>query len=862
MGYVTAPVRDEYKMIDTTVTTDKKEYRPRDTVTVTLNAKPRHPVAGKQPPVEIAVVALDEAVLDLLQGGTSKYDPYSGFYKLDPLDVINFSTLTRLIGRQKFEKKGANAGGGGGGGADLATRSLFKFVAYWNPSVPVDAEGNAKVTFKAPDNLTGWRVLAMAVTPEDRMGLGQRSFKVNRPTEARPVMPNQVTEGDTFKAGFNVMNRTGKQRSIQVRITAKGDVKTKFFFGSSSTSTVIDLAPYKRETVWLDVVTKRVEETADKPEGEIVFHVTAGDEMDTDAMIHKTPVKKRRVPLTAANYGSTTEKTITESIKLPEDIHPDWGYVGVVLSPSVIGNVEGAFEYMRFYPYICWEQKLSKGVMASHYNMLKSYLPDSLKWPGSKTLPQATLDMAVHHQAPNGGMTYYVARDMYVSPYLSAYTMLAFNWMRRDGHEVPSAVEEKLAGYLRNLLRRNVYPDWYSNGMASTVRAVALAAMVNRGKAGPAEVRRYAGHVERMSLFGKAHFMMAALKFQETAQLAKSTAETMLGHANQTGGKFILSESYTDGYSRIMESPLRSNCAALSAFSSYAATAEGKTALGDVPFKMVRFITQSRGKRNHFENTQENMFCMNALVEYSRAYESVRPDMKLSASLGYQPLGKTEFTDVRDNSVELSTPMKKSYAGRKLALKVDKAGQGRYYYSARVQYAPRKELAQRQNAGIDIRKEFSIKKDGKWTLLNPEETIHRGDLVRVDIFLSLPAARNFVVVDDPVPGGLEPVNTDLATSSAVDAAEARYQASGGSWYFQFTDWSFYNTSMWSFYHKELRHDSARFYSEYLPPGNYHLSYMAQAIATGRFAAMPPRAEEMYDPDVFGLGLSRELDINE
>ena len=39
--------------------------------------------------------------------------------------------------------------------------------------------------------------------------------------------------------------------------------------------------------------------------------------------------------------------------------------------------------------------------------------------------------------------------------------------------------------------------------------------------------------------------------------------------------------------------------------------------------------------------------------------------------------------------------------------------------------------------------------------------IKRGELVRVDLFVSLPTPRHFVVVDDPVPGGLEPVNRDF-----------------------------------------------------------------------------------------------------
>jgi len=256
------------------------------------------------------------------------------------------------------------------------------------------------------------------------------------------------------------------------------------------------------------------------------------------------------------------------------------------------------------------------------------------------------------------------------------------------------------------------------------------------------------------------------------------------------------------------------------------------------------------------------MFCMNSLIEYSRIYESVKPAMTVSATLGSANLGRASFSDFRDKTAELFTPFDKEYAGKKMTMKINKQGQGRFYYSARVQYAPLDEFTERQNAGIDIRKQISVNRDGAWRLLGQKEALKRGELARVDIYMSIPAARNFVVVDDPVPGGLEPVNTDLATASTVDAAKGEYQAAGGSWYFKFADWTFYNASMWSFYHKELRHDSARFYSEYLPPGNYHLSYVAQAIATGRFALMPVRAEEMYDPDVFGLDVPGDLLIDE
>ena len=139
-------------------------------------------------------------------------------------------------------------------------------------------------------------------------------------------------------------------------------------------------------------------------------------------------------------------------------------------------------------------------------------------------------------------------------------------------------------------------------------------------------------------------------------------------------------------------------------------------------------------------------------------------------------------------------------------------------------------------------------------------TSRAGELVRVDIYVSLPTARHFVVVDDPVPGGLEPVNRDLANTSVVDGEAGDFRSSGGAWWYNFDDWRGFGYSRWSFYHRELRHDAVRFFSDYLPAGNYHLSYSAQAIAAGEFKVAPVHSEEMYDPDVFGKGLANRLRV--
>ncbi len=848
MGYVSVPVKDPYKEIIVDVRPEKEVYKPRDNARVELQARPRH--ADKQEPIEFAVTVLDEAVFDLLLNGRDYFDVYKGFYHLDGLDLKNYSLLTRLVGRQKFEKKGANSGGGGG--PDVSMRSIFKFVSYWNPALRADSKGRATIEFEVPDNLTGWRVFAIAVTPTDRMGLGDEGFKVNRPTEIRPVMPNQVTEGDRFKAGFSVMNRTENPRILSVVIDVSGPLDQTG--EENSYKEKIELGPYKRTTVFMPIQTKGF--------GELDFAVTARDSIDADGLRHETPVNKRHSPETAATYGTTIGDRVIESLLFPEAIHRDVGGVSVVTSPTVIGNIEGAFRKMRDYPYTCWEQVLSKGVIASHYLSLRDYLPNDFIWEGSEGLPEETLELASNHQAPDGGMAYYIPANRYVSPFLSAYTALAFNWLRDSGYEIPEQVEKKLHNYLEGSLMRDVTPTFYTQGMSSTVRAVALAALASHGRVSLSDLRRFQSHVPFMSLFGKAHYLQAAMDMEGAESLALEVAEQILGHSSQTGSKFLFNEELDDSFVRILATSVRANAAILRAFVELSRKEYSKDLVGDIPFKLVRSITQTRGSRDHWENTQENMFCMNALIEYSRIYESEAPEMTVCVLMDAESIGKAAFRDLRDDPVTFERPMTEVDPGRKVEIEIEREGRGRLYYTARMAFAPLEEHATRVNAGMEIRREYSVERGGEWVLLASPMEIRRGELVRVDIFLSLPTARNFVVVDDPVPGGLEPISRDLATTSAVDAEKGAFKAAGGSWWFRFSDWRSYNVSRWCFYHKELRHDSVRFYSDFLPAGNYHLSYTAQTIAEGRFVVMPVHAEEMYDPDVFGKGIPGTLIVSD
>ena len=108
-----------------------------------------------------------------------------------------------------------------------------------------------------------------------------------------------------------------------------------------------------------------------------------------------------------------------------------------------------------------------------------------------------------------------------------------------------------------------------------------------------------------------------------------------------------------------------------------------------------------------------------------------------------------------------------------------------------------------------------------------------------------------MVIDDPLPAGLEPVDTRLATTAGsldMDAAgepppddeEARQdRIAKGTEYLS------------SVARREMRDDRVLFFVERLAAGIYHYRYLARATTFGTFVVPPTRAEEMYAPEVFG-----------
>jgi len=136
----------------------------------------------------------------------------------------------------------------------------------------------------------------------------------------------------------------------------------------------------------------------------------------------------------------------------------------------------------------------------------------------------------------------------------------------------------------------------------------------------------------------------------------------------------------------------------------------------------------------------------------------------------------------------------------------------------------------------------------------PAESFEAGDLVRVTLSFDLPKERRYVAVTDPVPGGFEPVESWFATTAA-DVSRQAEQEDGTS----DLDWE----SIWkrgSFDHVERHDNKVMLFATRLADGHHEFSYVVRATTSGVFQAAPARAEEMYEPEVFGRTATSSVEV--
>ena len=828
LGYVALPVTDDAGSLSLAVATAHASYKPRQTITVHVRVRDAHARAASH--VRVVAAVVDEAVLDLLDGRSRYYDPRRAFYAppRGP-DMLDYSLVSQLITTVRSPRLGKGETPGGDGGGGVPVRSVFEYTAYWNPSLETDASGGVTFSFRAPDNLTGWRVIVMALGRGRAMGFGQTTVHVNLPLELEPALPNIVRAGDRFDAGFTITNRTSERHRIAIHLAAQGASR-----GVAAAD--LGLRSYGRALAWIDLTASR--------EGAVDLLATARSGGLGDALRESIPVAAGGTPSAAASYGNLTSTAANIPIELPAEALAGSGRVVVDLAPTALGNLAPAFAAMRADPLDTWEVRLSRAVMAADYLGLRAELPPSVSWPAAQAQIDATLAHAADFQAPDGGMSFLIPSDDLVSPYLSAYTALAFDWLAAAGDPPPAEVRTALDAYLRSRVlavpAQSAPPGW------SDLRVAAMDALAQESELPRGAAAGEIPQLTRLSLFGKALLLRLAIASRD-ADSANRILTDLLARSEQTGGSMSFQETRADAYSSMLASPLRANCAVLDALVS-AAQESGSEAQTVRPLlgRLLRWIDERRGVGGAWPNSQENVFCTTAEAHYVRAFEGPLQRLRGLVRAGGKIMGTARFTTRHDPPWAISAAAPAGSA----VVSIAHGGQGRLYYGVRLEYSLPALSVASADAGFSIRRRYEVEDRGDWIQVGSRTVLRRGQIVRVELTVDVPAERHYVAVTDPLPGAFEAVNHQLATADRTTAQRA---PGGTTLWFDYGAWPDDSIVSAGFYHKETALDAVRFYADDLPAGHYRLIYAAQVISPGRFLAPPPEAREIYQPDVFGRG---------
>lgn len=819
-GYAAISVDPGGRKLSVRVKTNKDQYRPREKVDVFLTATDE---SGKPVQGELTVYAVDEGVLSLTAYATP--DPFPYFYGSRSLAVETVDSRLHIIGQRSYGEKGEGRGGGGGSMAGLEgidLRSRFVPTAYWNGSVKTDASGKARVSFTLPDNLSRFRVMAVAHTAR-RFGSGDSRFTVSKPFLARPSLPRFARVGDSFEGGLVLQNYTSApvKATIHLELTGTGIALEK-----GEARREVNIASGKAvEVLWTCKATGL---------GEAVFKFRAAAGSETDGLEWKVPVKPYERMETVATTG-VVEKTGREEIAPPGVLSVNDKLV-LSLSPTALAGLEEGARYLLDYPYGCLEQRMSRMLpVIVGADLIQTFGLGTID--GLKKDVQKQLDRLNTYQRPGGGFSYWTD-GIHPDPYLTAYALEVSTLAAREGYRVPHDTLEKAAGWLKTYLSSRqqwAYP--YSESEDYAARAYAVYVLGMYGQLPSNYFTQLYAVRHQLPYLGKAYLLKASRYATRDPQIAKELTQDLLNQAKVAPETMHFEDPGVKDRWWIHDSTVKTTAVALQAMLE---------TRGGFPQdeKVIQWLTSERKAKGRWRSTQENALSLWAFEDFYRRYEKDEP--KFTASVvaqsknGSRELFKETFTGrtltARQKSLSLMDVLGNA---REASLGFTKTGMGRLYYTLRMRYTAAA-LKVPVSEGFEVERSVT-------PLYGSDKNLKAGARAVVTLKVRTKQDRPFVALDDPLPGGFEIVDTTFATESQEDATATRSSGPYGPY------WG-------TFQRSEKYDDRMLIFADYLESGEHTYSYLIQATTPGRFHAPAAGIEQMYEPSVFGRTASTEVEI--
>jgi uncharacterized protein YfaS (alpha-2-macroglobulin family) len=817
MGYASLRINPEGRRLKIQVQANKSDYQPGEKTDVVVSVRDR---VGKPAEAEVALYAVDEGVLSLIAYKTP--DPIEVFGAPRPLQVATIESRASLARVQDpLAALGIDKGldGGGGGATGLSVRRDFRPSAFWAAALVTDKEGKVHASFKLPDSLTTYRIMAVVAAEDDRFGYGQQRITASRSLMARPAFPRILRAGDTLDAGVIVTTKGLAATKVEVELTAEG-------IEAKERTRAVELAPNGSAEVRFPLVAANV------GTAKLRFHIKGGGHEDTVEITRK--VQAPLVPEAVALYGDTTTAS-AERLGDLSAMRSDYGGLEVRLASTALVGLDNGFDQLIEYPYGCTEQLTSRLVpLLPLRELARDY---HLELPvGLDRVVAATVGKVLKNQRGDGGFGFW-ADSPEANTWVTTYALWGLSTAKRHGATVPADALDGATRYVKRMLEAP------PNLLGRASMPFILDVLAENGAPDPGRISRAFEDRKDLPLFAQAMLLHAMVLSKADRVGVDTLAGELEGHLRLDGSTARAVENTGTRYASLMDSEARTSALVLrgliAARPSHPLAA--KLAMG--------LLADRRG--GTWRSTQETAWALLALDDYRRAQETAAPDFDANAFLGETLLFSAPFHKRTTAQAQGQVPAARLTQATDALLSFAVEGRGRLFYEGRLRYSRRELPSTPLDRGFFVQKTLrSVRvedlNEAVRTIPSASATnFVGGDLVLADLVVVTPSPRNFVVIDDALPAGFEAVDVRLATTAGsldVDAASRRAARDSD-------DEVGPNDFTW--FLREVRDDRVLFFVDHMPAGMYHYRYLARATSLGQFVVPPARAEEMYVPEVFG-----------
>ncbi len=897
---IVVPPRDRF--LNVAVTTDAESFHPRQQLALKVATTD----STDQPaPAEVALMMVDSSIYyvqrelraqiekffygnkrpSLVQTSTN-YDYYSrgaprfsGKAEAAPMRAMAKSRSPQDV---RMEGQGQEASPF----ATAEVRKDFPDTVLWSAHLMTDEDGLAQVDVTLPDTLTTWRVHAIAVDRDTRVGQSQIDMISQKDVIVRLESPRFLVEGDQAYLTVIAHNYLPQQKTMLISLNSgdRIEVSPPLLDGSAVPDSVSGQAKVivpAGGQVALDFPARAISV------GQTKLTATVAADTDADAIQIELPIIPYGADRFIAQSGSIRDldqdQTATVSMVIPGRTKPESPRMEIRLQPSMASVMIDALPYLLEYPYGCTEQTMSRFLPAVVVRRTLHQLDVNLdeirkkidvqggrpparlpaRFRNNPVFNDAVMEDIIRKglerlaelQRPDGGWGWWAGGNS--NPYMTAYVVYGLAEAAASKVKFDHAMLSRGVSFLKKRIVSAESAARYAfaadDDNVRTWMLFALSMHAPQSLNEPA-VRQVVDRIfearDELTDYARAMLLISLYRLGQHDRveiLVENLDNTVKIDDTLNTASWGQSRGYRYWYNNGLEA------------TSMVLRALVKVK-PDHPYvgQAVKWLVRNRRGARWF-STKDTAMAAYALADYLVASGELDASMTVELTVDDHPA--RTFAITPENALTFDAQVFVSSKDLKPGshqVKLTRTGTGNLYYAVYLDYYTREDPIEPASHEVQVTRKYvkllpetvtrtrsvwrpGLKKhvEESYDVVEYErlpieagQAVVSGELIEVQLEITASDNLEYLIFEDPKPAGCEPFEL-----------HSGFQAGTGPCV-----------------NIELRNQKTALFATYLPQGTHQVTYKLRCQTPGLFHALPATAKAMYSPFVRSNSSSTRLSI--